>query len=177
MLWSMGGVQGSIRMALHHRRRRGYPPTPDQRDHRGKTRNLPLGISGRAIFGTQIFGSQSPPPSRSNTSLGLSQSAWPWNRTASIGDQCHAATPPVRVEDGGVRDPQVCAPKKTRSDFPDCRFRFLARWSLWSGGGDYPPLPPPSSHTLPRNPMPLRTERIGRAQRKLGRGKGMSKGI
>ena len=33
-----------------------------------------------------------------------------------------------------------------------------------------PPLPPPHSNTLPR------TERLGRAQRKLGMGKGTSKG-
>ena len=38
------------------------PPTPDQRDHRGKQRNLQSGNSCRAIFGTHIFGSQPPPP-------------------------------------------------------------------------------------------------------------------
>ena len=39
-----------------------------------------------------------------------------------------------------------------------------------------PPLPPPYSNTLPCHPMPPRTERISRAQRKLGMGKGTSKG-
>ena len=39
-----------------------------------------------------------------------------------------------------------------------------------------PPLPRPHSNTLPRHPMPIMTERIGRAQRKLGMGKGTSKG-
>ena len=44
----------SIRMAVNP------PPPPDQRDHRGKKRNLPLGKSD-PIFGTQTFGSQTPP--------------------------------------------------------------------------------------------------------------------
>ena len=39
-----------------------------------------------------------------------------------------------------------------------------------------PSLPPPHSNTLPRHPMPPRTEKIWRAQRKLGMGKGTSKG-
>ena len=39
------------------------PPPPDQSDHRGKKRNLQQGKSGQAIFGTQFFGSQTPPPS------------------------------------------------------------------------------------------------------------------
>ena len=60
--------QGSIRMAVHRRRRTGLPPSgppppPDQSDHRGKERSLPLGKSGWAIFGTPTFGSQTPPPS------------------------------------------------------------------------------------------------------------------
>ena len=39
------------------------PPAPaDQSDHRGKKRNLPLGTSGRAIFGTQTFAPPPPPP-------------------------------------------------------------------------------------------------------------------
>jgi len=38
------------------------PRTPDQSDKSGKKRNLPLGKSCRAIFGTQYFGSQTPPP-------------------------------------------------------------------------------------------------------------------
>ena len=39
-----------------------------------------------------------------------------------------------------------------------------------------PPLPAPHSNTLPRHPMPPMAERIGRAQRKLGMGKGTNKG-
>ena len=39
----------------------GTPPQ-DQRDHRGKQRNVPWGTSCRAIWGTQTFGSQPPPP-------------------------------------------------------------------------------------------------------------------
>ena len=44
---------------------------------------------------------------------------------------------------GGVWDPKVCVPKMARSDFPDCKFRFFPRWSLWSGegGGGAPPPP------------------------------------
>ena len=37
------------------------PHPPDQSDHRGKKRNLQLGNYCRATFGTQIFGSQTPP--------------------------------------------------------------------------------------------------------------------
>ena len=37
------------------------PPPPDQRDHRGKKRNLPLEKSSRAVFGAHTFWSQSPP--------------------------------------------------------------------------------------------------------------------
>ena len=53
-------------MAVHRRRRGGGPPPtphppPDQSDHRGKKTNLPLETSARAIFDTQIFGSQTPP--------------------------------------------------------------------------------------------------------------------
>ena len=61
------------RTAIHRRGRGRPPPTPgptppDQSDHRGKKRNLPSGKSCRAIFGTPIFGSQTPSPP-SNTSL------------------------------------------------------------------------------------------------------------
>ena len=37
-------------------------PPPQDQDHRETKQNLPLGKSGRAIFGTQTFGSQTPPP-------------------------------------------------------------------------------------------------------------------
>ena len=36
---------------------------------------------------------------------------------------------------GGIWDPKVCIPKMARQDFPECKSRCLARWSLWSGGG------------------------------------------
>ena len=39
------------------------PPPPDQNDHSGKKRNLQLGKPDWAIFSTQTFGSQTPPPS------------------------------------------------------------------------------------------------------------------
>ena len=39
------------------------PPLPHQRDPRGRKRNLPIGKSDWAIFGTQKFGSHTPPPS------------------------------------------------------------------------------------------------------------------
>ena len=51
---------------------------PDQRDHCGKTRNLPSGKSDQTIFGTQTVGSHPPSPS-SNTSLaqpGLEGVGW-----------------------------------------------------------------------------------------------------
>ena len=38
------------------------PPTPDQRDHRGKKRNLQEGKSCRTVFGTKTFGYQTPSP-------------------------------------------------------------------------------------------------------------------
>ena len=42
---------------------------------------------------------------------------------------------------GGAWVPNVCASKMARPEFPDCKFRSLPRWSLWSGGvqGDTPP--------------------------------------
>ena len=40
----------------------GGTPVPDQSDHSGKKRNLLLEKSGRAMFGTQSFGSQTSPP-------------------------------------------------------------------------------------------------------------------
>ena len=39
----------------------GPPPPQDQSDHRGKQQHLPLGKTGRAIFGAHRFGSQTPP--------------------------------------------------------------------------------------------------------------------
>ena len=30
--------------------------------------------------------------------------------------------------------PKVCVPRMARQDFPNGKFRFFARWSLWSGG-------------------------------------------
>ena len=71
----------------------------------------------------------------------------------------------------------------TNKEPPGARI-FLLKWKEGTGrdepGPDPPtpppPLPPPHSNTLPRHPMPPRAERIGRAPRKLGMGKGMSKG-
>ena len=40
------------------------PQPSDQSDHRGKKQNLQKGKSGWAIFGTQNFGPQTPPPSQ-----------------------------------------------------------------------------------------------------------------
>ena len=40
-----------------------------------------------------------------------------------------------REEGGGVRDPKFCPPEMARPDFPNGRFRFFPRWSLWSGVG------------------------------------------
>ena len=36
---------------------------------------------------------------------------------------------------GGVRNPKICAPKMARPDFPNSKFHFFPRCSLWSGGG------------------------------------------
>ena len=49
--------QAHIRTADNRRR-----SPPDQNDHRGKKRNLPLGKSDLASFGARIFRSQNPPP-------------------------------------------------------------------------------------------------------------------
>ena len=58
-----GEGQANIRTADNHR----SPPLPPldpppTSDHRGEKRNLPLGKPGPAIFGTQTFESQTPPP-------------------------------------------------------------------------------------------------------------------
>ena len=65
---------GSIRMAVHRRRRGVTPPPPldphppDQTDHRGKKRNLQSGKSGRAICGTHTCTHPPTPSPNSNTS-------------------------------------------------------------------------------------------------------------
>ena len=62
-----GEGQGSIRMAVHRRRRGGYPPPPwtpppgPKQPSMEKTK-LQLEKSVWAIFGTQNFGAQTPPP-------------------------------------------------------------------------------------------------------------------
>ena len=43
----------------------------------------------------------------------------------------------IRRGGRGVWDPEICVPK-SRSDFPNCTFRFFPRGSLWSGGGGGP---------------------------------------
>ena len=35
----------------------------------------------------------------------------------------------------GVWDRKACVPKMARPDFPNGKFRFFPRWSLWSGRG------------------------------------------
>ena len=59
-----GLAQGSIEMVVHQRRNGGGAPPgpPDQGDHSGKKRNLPLEKSCWAIFGTQILGPRPHPP-------------------------------------------------------------------------------------------------------------------
>ena len=60
-----GGGQGSIRMAANRGRRGVTPPRtppPDHSDRRGKTQNLPSEKPCWPIFGTQTFGSRTPPP-------------------------------------------------------------------------------------------------------------------
>ena len=52
----------------------GPAPPPDHSDHRVKKRNLSLEKSGRAIFGTQTFASQTsplPPHSKTSGNLGI----------------------------------------------------------------------------------------------------------
>ena len=64
----------------------GLPPPPqDQSDHLGTKRNLPLGISCEAIFGSHIFGSQTPPPPfsfirvpHSQNRCGIWRCTWQW---------------------------------------------------------------------------------------------------
>ena len=36
---------------------------------------------------------------------------------------------------GGVLGPKSACPKMARPDFPNGKFRFFPKWSLWSGGG------------------------------------------
>ena len=40
-----------------------------------------------------------------------------------------------REKRGGVWDPKVCIPEMAPSDFPNGKFIFSPRWSLWSWGG------------------------------------------
>ena len=41
----------------------------------------------------------------------------------------------IRREERGAGTQKVCVSKMARSDFPNGKFRFLPRWSLWSGKG------------------------------------------
>ena len=61
---------------------------PDQRDHRGKTRNFPSGKSGPANFGTRTVGSWTPPSLSSNVSLD-SVKASGWQSPTDAGQTCH----------------------------------------------------------------------------------------
>ena len=59
----------------------GAPPPLDQSDHHGKIQNLPWGRSCQAIFGTQMFGSQTPHPTTHpipplSTALGIGTGKW-----------------------------------------------------------------------------------------------------
>ena len=54
--------QGCIRMTVHWSRRGSPPPLSDEKDHRRKKRNFQYGKFCQAIFGTQFFASQTPPP-------------------------------------------------------------------------------------------------------------------
>ena len=68
---------------------------------------------------------------------------------------------------GSIWGPKVCVPKMARQDFPNGKFRFFPRWSLWSGGGGGsrgdPPPPRPTVHGLPaRDQTPLPTPPLSR---------------
>ena len=64
-----GGGGGGSSLALERSTTvGGHPPPPDRGDHRGRKRSLQKGRFDWAIFGTQTFGSQTPPLS-SNVSL------------------------------------------------------------------------------------------------------------
>ena len=55
------------------------PPSPDQSDHRGKKRNLQLGKSGQAIFGTPSFGSKTPsPPPQTKVTIAGKNEIYNW---------------------------------------------------------------------------------------------------
>ena len=59
-----------------------------------------------------------------------------------------------------------CTGKQSGIRWKMCIFLHRGRYEV------APPIPPPYSNTIPRYPMPPSTERIGRAQSKLGMGKG-----
>ena len=59
----LGGSQGSIRMAIHDGSgRKGLPPPPWTKVTIVGANGIYDRENGRAIFGTQSFGSQTPPP-------------------------------------------------------------------------------------------------------------------
>ena len=75
--------------------------------------------------------------------------------------ECHWSPRDVLEEGGGGLGPKSLCTKMARQDFPNGKFRFPPRWSLWSEGrprgGGYPP-PPPTvcshSNTSLRPPPP-----------------------
>jgi hypothetical protein len=87
---------------------------PDQRDHREKKRNLPLGKSDQASFGTQSFGSQTPSPLlSSNVSLrGVSQGCAECLAYGKRGGGSHCAAigpPPGWLSTSLSTTPTLCA--------------------------------------------------------------------
>ena len=58
---------------------------------------------------------------------------------------------------GGLGPKSLCTKNGlTRQDFPNGKFRFFPRWSLWSGGGGggYPPPPAVYGHSNTSLPLP-----------------------
>ena len=84
------------------------PPSPDQSDHSGEKRNLQLGKSGQAIFGTPSFGSKTPSPP---PPLPPPAQKKPWAGARADCVWFHATLPPVRlpvVRQNAFSSTQLC---------------------------------------------------------------------
>ena len=84
------------------------PPPPDQSDHRGGKRNLQSERPRRAIFGTQTFGSQTPPSPTSlpsTTSPALAQTPGGWGPVTARCPGVSAAPPPAQTPVHAPRHP------------------------------------------------------------------------
>ena len=124
------GDEGLPRLTLEERRggqgriRREGTSEAAPEAETGGWRRLPKRIGGRLLSVNPIEPGTCHQGDAAGRRLGALERAWGGG-----------TSPPSNASlGGGIWDPKVCVPKMARSDFPNGKFRFFPRWSLWSGG-------------------------------------------